>query len=483
MQLLCFTDCHIHDEASLQETIGLLQLAVSERKPDLIIGLGDFFDSIAFLEKWGAEFRNQIDRLNGESLFVYGNHDGGGQQGERTGGKLLFEKFLGPAQQAVTIGDGHFVSLADMEDQTEAEAFALAEIKAGSIVLSHAPFRQKMLDQFAAKGARLLLNGHTHLRHTQLSTQGTLEQWNLPPLRFGGFNGEPAGCALIEIDSETPRLRWRVSTLPAMHESARIHSPAPRPSIPLAGDSAFDDDADMWLHQPTLQLGPREWTGGARRLVHRINGEISWDRRYGKAMADTCRLSLAKHDGREYLIVGTTWLRDPETSEYRSLLVLDPQSGDEHFRVSVIGVSEPPTVHESILYVVGQWQEIVAVELSSGQERWRQVSRTETEGLTWGDNRTGGGWSVCPAAVGEHVWTVNCRGDLFGYDRHSGEPRFVYPGVVPLNPEATCTYGNRLSFSSRTFETLASELGKVFVFNGLRVEDVNGQITPPPDQC
>ncbi len=185
------------------------------------------------------------------------------------------------------------------------------------------------------------------------------------------------------------------------------------------------------------------------------------------------------HGERSFLIIGGTWVPAP-SGTFASVIVVDPFTGDEFYRVPVIGVSQSPTVVDGVMYIVGQWREIIAVDVATGRELWRRRSQVETPAtadLSWHDCRTGGGWSVCAPAVAKHVWTVNARGDLFGYDRHSGHERFVYPMAVPLNAAPTCPFANRLACAPKAF-LIAEQThgGVVFSVNGQRINDSTGEL-------
>ena len=177
--------------------------------------------------------------------------------------------------------------------------------------------------------------------------------------------------------------------------------------------------------------------------------------------------------------MGATWLgidKGLGVKGLESLLVAEAKSGEELYRLPVVGVSAPPTIVDGILYVVGQWREIIAADLMTGEVLWKRRSQTDSDSLSWYDNRIGGGWSVCPAAVGKHVWTVNSRGDLWGYDRSTGEPVFIYPGAIALNSRPSCTYAPCLGFSSREYHTAITASGdRIFTFNDCRVNDTSGQ--------
>jgi outer membrane protein assembly factor BamB len=162
------------------------------------------------------------------------------------------------------------------------------------------------------------------------------------------------------------------------------------------------------------------------------------------------------------------------------VIVVDPYSGDESYRVGVVGVSQPPTVADGIMYITGQWREIIAIELATGRELWRgrsQVETNATRDLSWHDGRVGGGWSVCAPAVGRHVWTVNARGDLFGYDRGNGREVFVHPAAVPLNAVPSCPFANRLACAPEQFMIHRTPAGETLMeVNGQRVNDATGEL-------
>jgi len=481
MKILVFADAHIFDDGTLDDTLAFLRAAVEAHEPDAVVCLGDLFDSEAACRSLGPRFRDAGRALHRRWLFVYGNHDGGTTGGRMIGGWRAFCDVFGQAQAVHDIGGLRFICLGDQQPRTKWRDFALRHAGSGAVVCAHAPLGQALLDDLAARGVRLVLTGHKHVHHRQPSTDGALRQWTLPPARFNGFGLSAAGCALVDV--ETGAYRWVRNGLPLLRTNpATFDVGAPLPS-PHDAAGHFPGEPDAWLGNAPLRDGEREWIGGPNRLQFRDNGRLVWEWRYARQNDHYCTPGLVRHGGRAYLLLGGHWHKRTPESDYESLVVADAATGEECYRVRVIGISQPPTAADGVIYVVGQWREIVAVELATGRELWRRRSQVETpatDGLSWRDGRVGGGWSACPAAVGKHVWVVNARGDLFGYDRATGAERFVHPAAIPLNRSRPCTYAPRLACAPAGYETEATPGGSlVFRFNGRGVEDATGTLLGP----
>lgn len=479
LRLLCYCDVHIFDESSCRRAAQSLKKTAAIHKPDVIIGLGDLFDSIAHCREFGPDFRDAMRAFHDRCLFVYGNHDGGNVKGGGAGGWEAFNEIFGHAQRVEEVGGRRLIMLADQQRDSGWESFAVDQIARESILLSHSPFQQSELDKFAAKGASLALNGHAHVSRRLQSRDGTCQQITLSPMPFAGMLQEPAGCALIDLSEEGIDFRWNAIALPRMPGNNLVFDDGVWPAA-IEVEGHFPGEPNKPRHMPPLVDGNREWLGGAQRLQLRVDGVLKWDRSYGRSFVDNCESKLVRHGGREYLLVSGTWVRRAPGGVFESLVVVDPDTGEERYRVEVIGLSQPPTVVDGVIYIVGQWREAIAIELATGHELWRhrsQVETEETKGLSWYDGRLGGGWSICPAAVGKHVWTVNARGDLFGYDKASGEERFVHPAAIPLNKEPRCPYAVTLACAPHGHTSELDEQGhRLFGFNGVKVNDETGHL-------
>ena len=478
LRLGCAADIHIHNDATLREAVTLLGKFIDDYRPDLMICLGDSFDDNGFFRKYGNEFKRQCRELHPHWVFCYGNHDGEGSDD----GYDSYLRTFPSAQQQIEFKGRRIVSFADMYAPAGGREFALENTIPGAIVCCHANQPQEYIEQLAAKGAILVLTGHKHYFHVQRCGNGKCEQLTIPPFRFGGMNGEAAGCAIIDVDKNSSAFYWIRNCLSAFPGNQRIWSDqADREDFltPLLPDSHFSGDPDRWLLFPPLENGNRKWEGGPSWLRAYENGELRWEKSYGRTWVDNCPLILHRYQEREYLIMGTTWLKSAECSgpkDLNSLLVVDAVTGTELYRLPIVGMSVPPTIVDGVIYAAGQWREIMAVDLPTGKVLWRQRSQPEPDAFSWYDNRTGGGWSVCPAAVGKHVWTVNSRGDLFGYRRQTGDPAFIYPGIIPLNDVPSCPYAPHLGFCSREYGREKTADGDmIFTFNGCSVNDTTGQ--------
>lgn len=474
IRICAFADVHIHDDVSLRQTVELLERVVKRYRPDLMICLGDSFDTGTLCREYGPRFRSACESMHHNWLFCYGNHDGEAIEG----GFQAYDAIFHSSQTSIEINGRRIASFADMADPVEGERFVLGDVVQGSIVCCHGNQPQRIIDALAERGAILILTGHKHFHHEQRSADGKCGQLTLSALRFGGMNGDPAGCAIIDVAGGAVDFKWIESELPAFPMNGRVFESDDAGSGRV--DACFEDDPDSWIICPPLRSGDEDWRGGPSLLEHRVKGERRWLKSYGASWVDNCPLSLHEFQGRRYLILGATWLgidKRMGVKGLESLLVVDAKSGEELYRVPIVGMSAPPTVVDGVIYAVGQWREIFAVELTTGRTLWKGRSQLEGDGFSWHDNRIGGGWSVCPAAVGRHVWTVNSRGDLFGYDRNNGRLLFSHAASIPLNDGSNCVYAPHIGFCARKFRSRRDmNGGLVFEFNGCEVDDASGRI-------
>lgn len=477
LKLGCFADVHIYDDESLKQTVARLANIIKKYAPDLLICLGDSFDNAELCRKYGQHFYDKCLALHPRWLFCYGNHDGEGFED----GYLRYNKIFGTAQDIIDIKGHRVLSFADMHNAREAKAFSLHNTAPGDIVCCHGSQPQEHIEKLSKKGARLILSGHKHFYHIQRSAHAGCEQITIPPFNFGGMNGEAAGAAIITLDNTRLDFQWVENHLSPFPMNKKIHQDNAGPFSEYAySDAHFDGTPDKWLICPPVRKGQWEWRGGPSYMECRNGAELMWAKSYGSSWVDNCPSTLLEYNDRNFLIMGTTWLGREKglgVKGLASLLVADAVTGEELYKLPIVGVSTPPTVADGIMYVVGQWREIMAAELTSGKILWRQRSQTVPDNMSWYDNHVGGGWSVCPAAVGKHVWTVNARGDLFGYNRMTGSLVFTYPQAIPLNSRPSCTYAPHLGFCSRKYDTEKTPSGDIiFIFNGTRVNDTSGNL-------
>ena len=468
---------HISDEESLRYALTALKTAITRQQPDVAISLGDVFNQQSLLETYGAEFCRALLAMHRQWVFVYGNHDGSStSKGHGDLGWDAFQKVFGPAQTVYQFGAQKIVTLGDQQPDSGWLEYGLSKTEPGTILLSHGPLPQAALDALESKGARFIFSGNDHRFIRKRGVQGRCEQRIQAPFLFAGRTGDVAGYAVVDLSADRLDYRWEMQPLPLMPGNHRV-VPGPKWQMPFSKD---DTHPDAWFEGAPCRVGPHEWVGGPARLLYRRDGRLQWEKSYGRSSMSTCAPSFARHNGVDYLIIAGTWVSQPPSREFASLMVVDPYTGSEHYRVKVIGVSNPPTIVDGIMYIAGQWREIIAVDLASGRELWRRRSQVETPataGLSWYDGHTGGGWTTCQPAVGQHVWTVNARGDLFGYDPVDGRECFVHPAAVPLNETPCCPYANRQACVPEGFKRHAGKDGQIiFEVNGQRVNDTTGQL-------
>jgi len=479
IKFLTFTDSHIHDEVSLTQALSLIANAVKRYKPDILIGLGDTFNSGADCLEWGQAFSNKIRNIIPKFIAIYGNHDGGDIHGVETTGWETFKEVFGNPQRVETLDGQNFILLADMQNDSGWEDFALEHTGAGSVVLSHSPLKQELLDKLSGQGARLVLNGHKHVFHVQQSRDGKLTQFNLPPLGFAGFNFEQAGVGFGQIEKFQFTLQFYPHPLaqapynPALWTGKNPLPPQQKPKSHLPGEP------DAWLSAPRLRDGTREWLGSLNRLQHYKDGKLEWDKSFGTGHSEAGAMQRIEQNGVEYLILCGTWIKKQGSKKYESLAVINPETGELFYQVEVIGVSGRPVVKEGILYIAGQWREIIAIELATGKELWRNRCQSETEATkecSWHDGKIGGGWTVTPPKVGKHIWVINSRGDLFGYDKETGKEKFVYQAAIPLNADSRSPYSPTLSCNPFRWEEEEHDGQAFFVINGAAINDQTGAL-------
>lgn len=477
MRVLSAADMHISDELSYSVALECFERVIAEYRPELLLCLGDLFDNRNLLLKFGGDFYAKLRRLHDRWLFVFGNHDGSDtSKGRNERGNGAFSEVFGPAQSVQEFGGRRFITLANAQHDSGWESFADEHVRPKSVLLAHEPLNAEAIERIGVRGAQLILAGHRHAFSTSHSADGSCEQRVQPPFLFGGRTGDPAGFNVIDFDADGYTCQWVTQTLPCMPSNARVVNGGWQPPYRQSGEVQLAS----WCAYEPCRYGTYQWFGGPGKLECYRDGVLQWGRSYGRSGGDTCPPKLVEYRGKHYAILGGTWVTTSAAGAFASVIVVDPFTGDEHYRVPVIGVSCHPTVMDGVMYIVGQWREIIAVELETGRELWRQRSQVETEKtkqLSWHDCQTGGGWSVCAAAVARHVWTVNARGDLFGYERETGRELFVYPMSVPLNQVPNCPFANRLACAPGEFTaTTDSEGNVVFAVNGLRVHDVTGAL-------
>lgn len=479
MRFITFADTHIYDTESAEHVVSLLKNAIEKHHPDLIIGLGDTFNNQETCTQYAPLLNDMLHNLSIHSLLIYGNHDGGTSRGKKLDGWKTFTATFGDPQRTETINGQKFIMLGDMQENSDWEKFALDNTQPGSIILSHAPLKQNLIDQLANLGAIALFSGHTHRSHIQHSTNKDAIQYTLPPLTFGGACYDQPSYGIADTDKHHIKFHLEPCKIPHTTYNTNIYQNATPPSPQPPQDSHFQNNPDDWITTYPLKVDKREWLGDGQHLQYRIDNTIVWDKSYGRGMRGCFTSQLIKENDTEFLIIGGTWLVAKESAKFESIIVINPDTGAEYYRAEVVGVSCAPAYKDGIIYIVGQWREIIAVELASGKELWRQRSQIKNEQskkLSWKDSQIGGGWSTTPAIVENHVWTINARGDLFGYDPKTGKEKFTYPAAIPLNKNRVAPYASTLSCVPSRWEKETIDNKTYFTINGIRIDDTSGKI-------
>ncbi|PCJ62984.1 MAG: hypothetical protein COA79_02385 [Planctomycetota bacterium] len=472
MRFCCFTDVHIHDHYSLIQSIELLNNIKQKHSPDLFVGLGDFFDNKTDLLEFGAQFKLGLDNLKTEYLMVYGNHDGANDSyGGEGSGWDSFQKIFGKAQEAQTIQGHHFVTLGDMEQNSNWETFYQENITDGSMVFCHGPLSQNKLDSLSQAGARLVFHGHLHMSVKMLSTNKKCEQIGVSSFRFGGMDRTPPGCAIIDLKDDKYNYTWAISKLPKL-DGTYIDNNFTTKKL----DFYYHKDENRFLQQKELRFKDQTFIGSYYAIQCWKDESLQWETKNGgPAYHDLCPLSYYEWKDKLYLFAGGTWVSSNNT--YKSLRVLDGYNGNIIYDIPIIGLSVPPSKEEGVVYAVGQYRELIAFFIETGEIIWSITCETESESLLWRDNRFGGGWSVTPAMIGEHIWVANFRGDLFGVDKRTGNIKFIHKGILPIDNDGYGVYAYTLGFVSQNISReIDSDGNIIFNFNGLLINDRTGEI-------
>lgn len=422
------TDIHIYNEKSLNETIQYLKIHIAKTKPDVIVCLGDIFDRITTCIKLAETFKNECYQVFPKWIFLYGNHDGEYPTNNEEEGWSHFLKIFPEAQARVIINGQGFISVADLEEHSNYHEYLLQNTQANDIVLSHGPFSQNLLDQLEAKGAVLALNGHTHVFHIQEGKQKKLRQYSMPCFRIGGMNNEPACMSFVSVENNKIKIVCQETPLPNFENSNQgLLRKFDYPENPTDG---FKDSPGHWLFHPPLRSGKFSWKGGYGRLQHFENDTLIWDKRYGSPHFDSTPLFKFTYQQKDYLVVPGTWGKVNPKASFESAVIIEAYSGEPLLYLPVVGLTAEPVVHEEYLYIMGQWHEVMAVQLSSMKILWENTAHVSHPQYLWRDNRDGGGWGINKPIVRDHVWAVNIRGDLIGYDKISGKRKFIHTDFI-----------------------------------------------------
>lgn len=422
------TDIHIYNEKSLYETIHYLKLHTAQTKPDLIVCLGDIFDKITTCIQYADTFKNECYKVFPNWIFLYGNHDGEYPANNETAGWQHFLTVFPQAQARVTFQNQSFISVADLEEESDYQEFLLSNIQPKDIVLSHGPFSQRLLDLLESKGALLALNGHTHVFHIQEGQQKKLRQYAMPCFRIGGMNNEPACMSFVSIQESKIKIICQETPLPRFDTSHReSFKTFAYPENPTEG---FADAPHNWQFHPPFQKGKYAWKGGYTRLQHYENENLIWDKSFGESHFDSTPLFFFSINNKDFLVVPGTWGKSNPENDFNSAVIIEAYTGIVQLYLPIVGLTAEPILNDGILYIVGQWHEVLAIDLLAMKIIWENTAFVSHPHYEWRDNRNGGGWNINKPLVVRHVWTVNLRGDLIGFDKITGQRRFVHLGHI-----------------------------------------------------
>jgi len=430
MRIGVITDIHIFNQTSLNEVMNYIKIHIENKKPDLMICLGDIFDKVTSFITFAPKFKEECYKAFPHWIFVYGNHDGEYPSNGETEGWEHFLKVFPEAQSRHHYHGTNFISVCDLEEASDYHNYLVKNVQANDIVLSHGPFSQNLLNILEEKGAALALNGHTHVFYIQEGIKKKLKQYSMPCLRIGGMNNEPACMTYVEIKNADIQITCQKTPLPNLEEPqiGKLESF----EYPTNNSCGFQDEPRYWLFHPPLIKDNYQWLGGYSRLQCFKNKQLIWDKTYGHCHFISTPLFLFTYSNKDYLVVSGTWGKSDNAGDFDSAVIVDALTGEVKLYLPVVGLTAEPYIQNDIMVVMGQWHEVIAIDLRTMKIMWQNTAHVNHPYFEWRDNRNGGGWGTNSPIIGTHVWAVNLRGDVIGFDKETGQRKFIHLNYVKV---------------------------------------------------
>nr|MBA3457136.1 PQQ-binding-like beta-propeller repeat protein [Deltaproteobacteria bacterium] len=157
-----------------------------------------------------------------------------------------------------------------------------------------------------------------------------------------------------------------------------------------------------------------------------IGGVFGWERLTGRLLwhaADSLSLSINSSpvvaNGLVYFVNGATEVhaRELHTGVLRWRTKLDPSGFD--WAIATVGT---PAIARGILVVPTLWNDLVAIDATSGLVRWRFTGQPGPLRTTHYRGRGEAGFAASPVITGDIVWAVDTSGRLTALSLESGNP-------------------------------------------------------------
>lgn len=424
------TDIHIFNETSFQEVMNYIKIHLENKKPDLMVCLGDIFDKVTTCITYAQKFKEECYKAFPHWIFIYGNHDGEYATKGEIKGWQHFLKVFPDAQARHSYHGQNFISVGDLEETSDYHQYLIKNAKANDIVLSHGPFSQNLLNILEEKGITLALSGHTHVFHIQEGKLKKIKQYSMPCLRIGGMNNEPACMTYVEIKNNVTKITCQKTPLPKLNEpqKGKLESF----DYPPNQSNGFQDAPENWLFHPPLIKNNHKWLGGYSRLQYYEGNNLVWDKSYGHCHFNSTPLYLFTHHDKDYLVVSGTWGKSETNHDFDSAVIVDAISGAVKLYLPVVGLTSEPYIQNNLMVIMGQWHEVIAIDLNTMKILWQNTAHVNHPVFEWRDNRNGGGWGINAPIIGTHVWAVNLRGDVIGFDKFTGQRKFIHLDYVKV---------------------------------------------------
>lgn len=463
------TDIHIFNDTSLQEVMKYIKIHLANKKPDLMICLGDIFDKVTTCIAYAQQFKDECYKVFPDWIFIYGNHDGEYPTKGEVKGWQHFLKVFPEAQARHSYHGQNFISVGDLDETSDYHRYLVNNAKENDIVLSHGPFSQNLLNILEEKGVKLALNGHTHVFQIQTGKLKILKQYSMPCLRIGGMNNEPACLSYVAIKDKDIKITCQKTPLPKLNEPQ--NGPLESFDYPVNASDGFQDEPHHWLFHPPLVKDNHRWKGGYSRLQYFKNNKLMWDKSYGHCHFNSTPLYLFTHQNKDYLVVSGTWGKNETCQDFESAVIVDAYTGEVKLYLPVVGLTSEPFIQNNLMAVMGQWHEVIVIDLNAMNILWQNTAHVNHPVHEWRDNRNGGGWGINAPIIGTHVWAVNLRGDVIGYDKLTGTRKFIHLEFVKVYKPIA--YSQILGCGH--IKPKFSEHKDVIVFENQKIHDVTGE--------
>jgi outer membrane protein assembly factor BamB/predicted phosphodiesterase len=434
-------DTHI---AYTQEYLTAADLAVAASAATALDPAPAFFTILGDITQGNrdAEF-DLVDAAVGDLgvpfVPVPGNHDW------YDAGDAWFRHY-GPDNYSFDVGNVHFVvwnmAMSDVEIRTYLGA-ELSRVEPSMVIiaLTHAPPSELVVDALRDLGVDYVLTGHAH--SNRIVDHGGVIELNTEPMLMGGLDFTPAGYRVITIDGDRLGSYHRTTVV---EPQLSIVSPAPGACVPPRGAalivaaeldaSASNVTAKVDCGTPLALRYDGGWSwqvslpvldGGTHALAVEATSATG-TRATATASFVVCKPDLAPPAGADWPQLGGSAAHVGAVAHELSPPLVTQWSATVGGHV----ITAPPVIAGGVVFVAvsdlgdGAAGGVVAIDLATGQTRWRvPTPRTVRGGLAVTD-----GTVIAP----------QIDGVVLGFDATTGAERWRHELSAGLAPQAGAVF-------------------------------------------